>query len=198
MNTASDSSICLRLAKSNLWQCHGALNVVSTFTWLAILLLCAVVFLTGRISNIKEAMFILGLATAMLFMLLGHTGELRSLRAVFSNRPYLTLSSAGIDIDGGMFDRWFLSWEEIAVMAPDPQLLRMRLSDDAFCAITFQLSKRSRRRRWFSNIQHLRHPRIFQVCGYFKPLSEAEAERVVAILLSRVKRHEASLLWDGE
>jgi hypothetical protein len=138
-----------------------------------------------------------GVAVLIVFVLMNQ-GVLRSLLAIVANRPYLTLTDAGISVDGGLFDHWFFSWSEIDAMAPTPEFLRTRLRTGDLVAITLRLRERPKKRRLFSSIQHLRYRDHFEFSGYFAPLSDEEVDAVVACFVSKVREHQPSLLTDEE
>lgn len=184
----------LRLAAGDVWRTHGWFNVAMALTSLLPLVAVAVLVVVGvlRISAGGLLLFLLGL----LVTFLAYQPVLRSLAAIVSKRPYVVLSETGLLVDGGVLDRWYFPWADIAAMAPTTKALHGRLVTGEFIAFTFRLHERPRSARPFSRMQHRQFPDHFEFSGHFIPISDEEARAVVECFASNVRDIQPFLLSD--
>jgi len=185
------------LTRRNWYRLHGFMNVFMVFIgalFVVLSLVCLVAAGSGRLPLKVE--FFGTLVLGVLTLLIGQS-TLRSIFAIFSNRPYLTVSHEGISIDGGTFDRWAFSWSELGAFSPELDGLQEHLAKGEFVGMTFRAEKKFPR-RMFSEIQHPKFHDIFELCGYFQPLSQAEVEQLFLLLKENIKEHQPFLISDWE
>ena len=155
--------------------------------------LCLATLLVAENSYTMASVFLLAMTLAVP---LANRQVLRSLFAAFSKRPYLTLSDAGLHVDGCLLDSLYFAWSDIEAMSPEPKSIEDALKSGNLVAITLRVRSGSRRRWTFSSIQHAVHRGYFEVSGYFSTPPDAVAHAVAECLASKVRRHEPLLLSD--
>jgi hypothetical protein len=121
----------------------------------------------------------------------------RSLRAVVSQTPLVTVNDEGLAILGGRFDRWQLAWSEIEAMAPEPARLREALTSGAFVALQFRTTKEPPPRPW-SAVQHSVHRRLLEVGAYVEPLSTEDTDRLISFFEANIDDRQPFLISDWE
>jgi hypothetical protein len=182
----------LLLAPSDLWRRHGPLNLIATLGSPLAGLASAVVLATTETFS-TTSVFVLAL---LLAAPLTNRQVLRSIVAVVSMRPYLTVSGSGLHLDGCVFDSVDLAWSDIEAMSPYPASVRAALQSGSFLVITLRV-RTGRTTPWtFSSVQHPVYRDHFEITGYFRRPPDGVVDAVVNCFATNVKRHEPFLLSD--